>query len=102
MIDISDGLGIDLDRLATASGVGVVLDSLPIADGATREEAIGGGEDYELLFAAGDHDAVESAFAAAGLRPPIPLGRCVADPGTRLLEGDLLPVSGWEHRLERS
>ena len=48
MIDVSDGLGIDLDRLATASGVGVVLDTVPVAEGATREEALGGGEDYEL------------------------------------------------------
>ena len=33
MIDISDGLGIDLDRLAAASGVGVVLDGVPSAEG---------------------------------------------------------------------
>jgi len=52
MIDISDGLGIDLDRLATASGVGVVLDVVPTAEGATRDEALAGGEDYELVFAA--------------------------------------------------
>ena len=71
MIDVSDGLGIDLDRLATASGVGVVLDAVPVAEGATREEALGGGEDYELVFAAPDPEAVAGAFAAAGLRPPI-------------------------------
>ncbi len=43
MIDISDGLGIDLWRLAAASGVGVELDDLPVAPGATRDEALGGG-----------------------------------------------------------
>jgi len=70
MIDVSDGLGIDLDRLATASGVGVVLDTVPTAEGATRGEALAGGEDYELVFAAPDRDAVTRAFGAAGLRPP--------------------------------
>ena len=52
MMDISDGLGLDLHRLADASGVGFVLDDVPVADGATLEEALGGGEDYELLIAA--------------------------------------------------
>ena len=33
MIDVSDGLGVDLDRLAVASGVGVELHRLPVADG---------------------------------------------------------------------
>jgi thiamine-monophosphate kinase len=54
MIDVSDGLGLDLDRLCRASDVGVVLDEVPIALGATLEDALGGGEDYELLFAAPD------------------------------------------------
>ena len=35
MIDVSDGLGIDLDHLATASGVGVVLEEVPVAEGAS-------------------------------------------------------------------
>jgi thiamine-monophosphate kinase len=51
MIDVSDGLALDLSRLASASGVGAVvrLDDVPVAGGATLEEALGGGEDYELL-----------------------------------------------------
>jgi thiamine-monophosphate kinase len=101
MIDVSDGLGIDLDHLATASGVGVVLDTVPIADGASPDEALTGGEDYELVFAAGDPDALAGAFAAAGLRPPIRIGRCVPDRTLRLLGADPLPARGWEHRLER-
>ena len=48
MIDVSDGLALDLDRLCRASGVGVVLEDLPVADGATATEAMGGGDDYEL------------------------------------------------------
>jgi len=99
MIDISDGLGIDLDRLATASGVGVVLDAVPTAEGATRDEALAGGEDYELVFAARDPGAVARAFAAARLQPPIRIGACLADPTLRLIGAELLPASGWEHRL---
>jgi thiamine-monophosphate kinase len=99
MIDVSDGLGIDLDRLATASGVGVVLDTVPTAEGATRGEALAGGEDYELVFAAPDRDAVTRAFGAAGLRPPIHIGMCVADAARRRVGADVLPASGWEHSL---
>ena len=99
MIDISDGLGIDIDRLATASQVGVVLDAVPTAEGATRDEALAGGEDYELVFAACDPGAVARAFAAAKLRPPIRIGACVADPTLRLIGAELLPASGWEHGL---
>jgi thiamine-monophosphate kinase len=62
MMDLSDGLGIDLPRLLAESGVGatVDVDGVPI-DGATRAVAdalganpaawaTGGGEDYELLL----------------------------------------------------
>ena len=52
MIDVSDGLALDLHRLADASGVGFRLDDVPVADGATLDEALGGGEDYELVLVA--------------------------------------------------
>jgi thiamine-monophosphate kinase len=53
MIDLSDGVGIDLPRLARASSVGFQIeqDALPIARGCTIRQAISEGEDYELLFA---------------------------------------------------
>jgi thiamine-monophosphate kinase len=53
MIDVSDGLTLDLSRLASASGVGAMLrlGDVPIAEGATLDEALGGGEDFELLAA---------------------------------------------------
>ena len=100
MIDISDGLGIDLDRLAAASGVGVVLDGVPSAEGATREEALAGGEDYELAFAAPDAEVVARSFRAAGLRPPILIGECVSDARLRQIGSEALPASGWEHTLK--
>jgi thiamine-monophosphate kinase len=53
MMDLSDGLGTDLPRLARASKVGfeVTLENLPLNDGCVPEDAIKDGEDYELLFA---------------------------------------------------
>jgi thiamine-monophosphate kinase len=53
MMDLSDGLGADLPRLARASKVGfdIELKNLPVARGATTNDAISEGEDYELLFA---------------------------------------------------
>jgi thiamine-monophosphate kinase len=98
MIDVSDGLAADVHHLADASEVGVVLDAVPVADGATFDEALGGGEDYELVFAAPDDPEVELAFRAAGLRAPLPIGRCTDDPSQRLLLGRPLPVMGWEHQ----
>ena len=53
MMDLSDGLGGDLPRLARASGCGFEVDmaSLPRRRGCDAAAAISDGEDYELLFA---------------------------------------------------
>jgi thiamine-monophosphate kinase len=95
-MDLSDGLGLDLHRLANASGVGVVVDAVPMAPTATREEALGGGDDYELLLATPDPDGLRAAFAAAGLRTPIVIGRCVGDVTVRTLDGAPLEPTGWQ------
>ena len=52
MMDLSDGLGSDLPRLAEASGVGFRIDpeNLPLHDRVSIEQAVGDGEDYELLL----------------------------------------------------
>ena len=53
MIDLSDGLGADLPRLAAASKRGALFDEslVPRNRGCTIRQAISDGEDYELLFA---------------------------------------------------
>jgi thiamine-monophosphate kinase len=53
MMDLSDGLGADLPRLARASKLGfkIEMEKLPLTRGATINDAISEGEDYELLFA---------------------------------------------------
>jgi thiamine-monophosphate kinase len=58
MMDLSDGLGADLPRLARASKVefDIELEKLPVARGATTDNAISEGEDYELLFAVAPRD----------------------------------------------
>src|SRR5437867_11319104 len=58
MMDLSDGLGADLPRLAKASGVGfaIEIENLPLARGAKIDNAISEGEDYELLFAISRRD----------------------------------------------
>ena len=59
MMDLSDGLGTDLPRLARASNVGfdIQFEKLPLARGANINDAISEGEDYELLFAVSPHDS---------------------------------------------
>ena len=90
MIDVSDGLAADAGHLADESGVGIALDAVPVAPGATLEDALGGGEDYELLFS-----------MPAGREPPvgIAVGVCTDDPDERTLNGGPLPNLGWEHLL---
>jgi thiamine-monophosphate kinase len=52
MMDVSDGLGKDLPRLAAASEVSYQLQAsaLPRNKGCTADQALNDGEDYELLF----------------------------------------------------
>ena len=52
MMDLSDGLGTDLPRLAEASRCGFELhpEKLPLNPGCTTQQGISDGEDYELLL----------------------------------------------------
>ncbi len=100
-IDVSDGLTADVAHLATASAVGLdlVVGEGVMAVGATRDEALSGGEDYELVLATPDPDRLREAFSAQALRAPLDLGRCTDRPGVWLLDGEPLTDSGWRHRF---
>jgi thiamine-monophosphate kinase len=93
MIDLSDGIAADAPRLAEASGCGAVIElaRLPLASGATPEQAACGGEDYELL-----------AALPPDASPPVEMtevGRLTAEPGVRIVDasGRTLALRGWDH-----
>jgi thiamine-monophosphate kinase len=101
MIDISDGFALDLHRMADASGIGFELDDVPVAPGATLDEALGGGEDYELALALhpSDVDGLVGLYEEAGLRRPVLVGSAVADGTRRCWRGQPLERAGWQHRV---
>jgi thiamine-monophosphate kinase len=99
MMDLSDGLGLDLHRLADASRVGFVLDHVPVAEGATSIEAIEGGEDYELLIVTPNVERLRMIFADRGLRQPLQIGWTTDDVNERTLRGEYFERRGWQHQL---
>lgn len=98
MIDVSDGLALDASRLAAESGCGLVLEHVPVAQGATLEQALGGGEDYELLFALPPGSDL-SPFSERGLRQPARVGWLTGEAGERRLGDEPLPALGYEHQV---
>ena len=106
MIDLSDGLSSDLAHICRASGVGALLEpsAIPVAPGAAVEDALSGGDDYELCFTAPDPVRVAEAFAAAGLHLPAPIGAVTAGDEVLLATpgGGTWPLTpaGWEHPVE--
>jgi thiamine-monophosphate kinase len=98
MMDLSDGLARDLPRMAESSGCGFALEEecLPLRAGCTVDQAMGDGEDYELLLAVAP--AHWPALAARWREhfPGVPLtaiGHMVESGG-----GDSpVPGAGWEH-----
>ncbi len=91
MMDLSDGLAKDLPRLARMSGCGFTIDreTLPLSKGVSVEEALGDGEDYELLFTSGDE--MEGTWAATF--PDLPLTKI----GELTREKDDHLEGGWDH-----
>jgi thiamine-monophosphate kinase len=112
-IDLSDGLVSDLNQVCKASQVGarVEIERVPVeprvkAEFGDRalELALGGGEDYELLFTAKAEviDKVKQ-FAAC---PITVVGEILAgDKGVALVDSQGEPVNlarrGWEHFIAR-
>ncbi|MFC6355205.1 thiamine-phosphate kinase [Luethyella okanaganae] len=86
MLDVSDGLALDAARIARASGVGIDLD--PVALGADRELALGGGEDHGLLAAFPAEATLPEGFRA--------IGRVTADPGALTVGGVPNAHTGWD------
>lgn len=114
-MDVSDGLSLDLSRLASESACGAILDAenIPISrdavllagrEGATNsalEHALGDGEDFELILAASRLTAEQIlADGSLGVRMTR-VGEFVAAPGIwlRSASGEVNPLKprGYEH-----
>ncbi len=94
MMDLSDGLAKDLPRMAASSGCGfsIEMEKLPLSEGCTAAQAIGDGEDFELLFAISETSALH--LVETWPFPELPLtriGRMV-----EAVDGASL-AGGWEH-----
>ncbi|MBC5810374.1 MAG: thiamine-phosphate kinase [Candidatus Eremiobacteraeota bacterium] len=113
MMDCSDGLSTDLGRLASASGCGATVESVPIAPAAAAvaaaaggdafDYALNGGEDFELLVAVGARafSHLAQRFAVRFGRPLERVGTLDAEPGLRLRVPEMEPRDlkprGWDH-----
>jgi len=112
MIDISDGLAIDLHHILEESGVGAIVwaASIPVSDDARRmaetsgrtalAHALTDGEDFELLFALAGADA-ERLLAEQPFEVPVTRIGTIAGSGATLVmpggEERILEPGGWEH-----
>lgn len=111
--DISDGLVADLGHICLASGVGAALeaDAVPLSEAAVRllaerpdwrDAVLGGGDDYEILFAAAPGMAGRLAGLSREFDTAITrIGAVAAGPGVTVRDaaGALLKVAhrGWRH-----
>jgi thiamine-monophosphate kinase len=93
-IDVSDGLSLDLRRLCLASGVGAEIVPPPSFRGASLDQALHGGEEYELLFTVRCGTKVPPQFEGLALTR---IGRIVPGAGGVLLNGQPLKPLGYDH-----
>jgi thiamine-monophosphate kinase len=94
-MDLSDGLSLDLHRLAKASGLHAEIEAPPVYRGASLEQALHGGEDYELLFTVPPRIAVPRRFQNLPLTRIGTMRR--GRPGVVLLAGRPLQPLGFDH-----
>ena len=114
-IDVSDGLSLDLSRLAKASGCGAAIDLslMPVADAARQleskggasalERALGDGEDFELIVALPPEAAAALPGGWPYDTPLTTIGEFVPQPGLwqKTPDGRLEPLAarGFEHHF---
>jgi thiamine-monophosphate kinase len=109
MMDLSDGISTDLARMAVASGIGAVIDDVPIAPAAqaiadatgadARAWALDGGEDFELLVAVATtaYSHLASRFRTSFKRDLHRIGYATEEGGLRFPDGAPVPRRGYDH-----
>lgn len=108
MMDLSDGLAIDLPRLSAAAGVQAEVDLgwLPLSEearqaGLAAEQAYAAGEDYELLFTVPPESFPDMERIGENLGVKVTrIGRILDGTGVRLLNGGKLAsptLHTWKH-----
>jgi thiamine-monophosphate kinase len=102
-IDLSDGLSTDIDHLCAESGVSAEIDAkaVPVYAGATLDQALHGGEDYELLFTARPNTTIPHGIAGVSVfRIGKIVKRRAGQPRAILVDASgrhSLRRGGWEH-----
>lgn len=103
MIDMSDGLSIDLSHICEESRVSAIINSqyVPVARAASLDLALHGGEDYELLFTASAKAKIPPAIQGLKVTQIGTIARKNNRSAIRLLDenGRLHPLQprGWQH-----
>jgi thiamine-monophosphate kinase len=98
MMDLSDGLAADLPRLAAAGKTGFVIDPslVPRRRGASVGQALGDGEDFELLFAVDPRKAARLKAAWKKKFPRLRLTR-IGQLASRGVASGLGKTAGYDH-----
>jgi len=99
MIDISDGLGRDAGRLARASGVGIALDDLCLADDVALLQTVVGEDDaWRSVVEGGEEHSLLAAFPSGTELPQgwRRIGDVVTGSGVSL-RGEAVVGGGWDH-----
>ncbi len=109
LMDSSDGLSTDLSRLCAASGVGALVEAVPVNPAATEVAellgerpmayALDGGEDFALIvvLAAGAFGYLSGRFAQRFGTPLLRVGTITAEREIRRQGGELIAAAGWDH-----
>lgn len=108
MIDISDGLSSDLNRICRQSGVGAIINAeqIPISDEAKKskeplDSALNDGEDFELLFTLSEGEYRKLLKQWGGVTPITQIGKIT---GTKKMQMKIpdgqirdLEAKGYDH-----